>query len=121
MANSELSMEVERLSIFKAQRQKRITALEADLAEKSRLLDDVNLQVKNKDRLLSEAYDRAYDMQREYMQQEIRQLKHLNYSLDVQLRREMEERQTIERQMMVLNGTCAGVGYVVIEIPADDN
>ena len=35
----------------------------------------------------------------------LRELKQLNYSLDVQLKREQEERQTIERQLMALYGT----------------
>ena len=38
----------------------------------------------------------------------LRELKQLNYSLDVQLRREQEERQTIERQLMALYGTRPG-------------
>lgn len=38
----------------------------------------------------------------------LRELKQLNYSLDVQLRREQEERQTIERQLMALYGTRGG-------------
>ena len=38
----------------------------------------------------------------------LRELKQLNYSLDVQLRREQEERQTIERQLMALYGSRGG-------------
>ena len=38
----------------------------------------------------------------------LKELKQLNYSLDVQLRREQEERQTIERQLMALYGTRPG-------------
>lgn len=45
----------------------------------------------------------------------LRELKQLNYALDVQLRREQEERQTIERQLMALYGSRGGSsspGYV---------
>ena len=42
------------------------------------------------------------------MLRRLRELKQLNYSLDVQLRREQEERQTIERQLMALHGSRGG-------------
>lgn len=43
----------------------RIAALEADLAEKTRLLDEISLQVDNKDRLLSDAYDSVNQLRKQ--------------------------------------------------------
>ncbi len=43
----------------------RIKELEADLAEKSRLLDDISQQMDNKDRLLSDAYDSVNQLRKQ--------------------------------------------------------
>lgn len=51
-----------------AELKERINALEADIAEKSRLLDEVSQQLDNKDRLLSDAYDSVGQLRKQVMQ-----------------------------------------------------
>ena len=51
-----------------AELKERITALEADINEKSRLLDEISQQMENKDRLLSDAYDSVNQLRKQVMQ-----------------------------------------------------
>lgn len=46
----------------------RIAALEADLAEKTRLLDEISHQVENKDNLLADAYESVSQLRKQVMQ-----------------------------------------------------
>ena len=48
-----------------AEMKERIASLEADLAEKTRLLDEISLQVDNKDRLLSDAYESVSQLRKQ--------------------------------------------------------
>lgn len=47
----------------------RIASLEADLAEKTRLLDEVSQQMDNKDRLLSDAYESVTQLRKQVTQE----------------------------------------------------
>lgn len=63
------------LDELKAERQaaeaglkERISSLEADINEKSRLLDEISQQIENKDRLLSDAYESVNQLRKQVMQ-----------------------------------------------------